>query len=515
MRRTAVLAALCSIALMVACDGGTAATPSPSPTASPPPTVEAPSTVATATSTPGATATPEATPPSPPGPRRTGDPALDAIIEAVEAHDVDALLGFVEQQEVECSTGPGPHWAPCLDGEVAGTHFSGIGHSTCAAGVARDVRGTLADFLQQVDGLWAAVRANDFNDARPWGGLDTFLVFHGWRPLDSGDRLHLAMYVEVRDGRVIGIGSNCLGDLDDLVRQHGEATIAGPWHEPDFSGPRRTGDPALDAILKAVEARDVGALVGMLRTEVVECRAPDDPSQIGSPPTCEDEGVPPGTMLTVVSGAECSGYLSTDIRGLAERWLVLQDGLYGATPVPNGHRLIYHGVLSGLNAGTGLWVEDGEVIGLWFGCSQPAELVAAPDTLSHGPWPTPLTPRDEAVRTLVAPFLDAIEAGNADPLVEATEESFLGHGCTTSRDSGAALEAFVDQEPTLVAIYEPEPRGWLPQWWLVFRLNDGTHARLLVDVRPRIDSLFQPCDATLERVTQSGTGDPVPLLWAP
>ena len=55
----------------------------------------------------------------------------------------------------------------------------------------------------------------------------------------------------------------------------------------------------------------------------------------------------------------------------------------------------------------------------------------------------------------------------------------------------------------------------MDEWWLVFRLADGEHARLVVDVRPRLASIFQPCDGTLERVTQGSSGDVVPLLWAP
>lgn len=335
-------------------------------------------------------------------------------------------------------------------------------------------------------------------------------------PYESGPLLDLATYMEIRDGLIIGAGSHCVGPLDDFVERHGEGVTAGPWHEPFLDEPpRRTGDPVLDAIIAAVEARDLDALLGMLRTEVVECRGPDEPAQIGSPPSCEDEGVSVGTELTVAFRGGCEGNPSTDLRAGLENWLDQQDGLYGVSDADGQRHLVFHGQLRGVNAGKALWIEDGQIAFLGFGCGAPVEAMAPPQSLTHGPWPNPLTPRDEAVRTLVAPFLDAIEAGDADPLVEATEESFLGHGCTTSRDPGAALEAFVDREPKLVGIYEPEPRGWLPQWWLVFRLSDGNHARLLVDVRTRVDSLFQPCDATLERVTHSGTGDSIPLLWGP
>jgi len=477
-------------------------------------------------STPSATATPEATPPSPPGPRRTGDPALDAIIEAVEAHDVDALLGFVEYQEVPCSEpGEGMGGYPsCEAGEAAGTIVRALPlMDGCEGSWARDARESLRRFALEADGLWAVADVTDYPDWGLWPIPDTLLVFHSVRPGGQEPPTDVAWYLELKDGRILRTAFVCFGPLEGLLDSASGLSVTvmhGPWHEPiEFSGPRRTGDPALDAIIAAVEARDVDALVGMLGTELVECRGPDEPAQIGSPPTCAEAGVSPGSTVTVAWGGGCEGNPSLDYRGLLERWLPMQDGLYAVTEHPREPQshLIFHGQLALGGSARSLWVRDGEIAFVNFGCGATAEdsVTYGNEALLSGPWPAPLTPRDEAVRTLVAPFLDAIEAGDADPLVEATEQDFLGHGCTTSRDPGAALEAFVDQEPTLVGIYEPEPRGWLPQWWLVFRLSDGAHARLLVDVRPRVDSLFQPCDATLERVTQSGTGDPVPLLWAP
>jgi len=284
---------------------------------------------------------------------------------------------------------------------------------------------------------------------------------------------------------------------------------------PSSSGPRRTGDPALDAIIEIVEDADVDALLAVIRTREVECLGPEAQSEIGSPPSCEHEGVPPGTMLTVASAAECEGYLATNVRRLTESWLASQDGLYGVSPAGDGDQLTYHGALRGLNAGVGLWVEEGEITGLWFGCSQPASSIVVPEDLTAGPWPEPLTPRVDAVRMLVAPFLDAIEDGNAAPLLQASEHNFLAHGCTTSRDTAEVLRAFVESRPELVGIYEPPPRAWLDQWWLVFRLTSGDHVRMVVDVRPRIEALFQPCEATLASVTTGPSGDVVPLLWAP
>ena len=280
-------------------------------------------------------------------------------------------------------------------------------------------------------------------------------------------------------------------------------------------GPRRTGNPALDTIIEAVAANDVNTLVTLLRTEEVEGRGPADSSQIGSPPLCEDEDVPLGTILTVATGTQCEGYLTTHIRELIERWVENQDGLYGVDPTSRGTRLVFHGRLGGLNAGKTLSISDGEITAVGFGCAQPAEEMVSPSDLAYGPWPEPLTPRVEAVRALMAPLLEAVEAGNAGSLVAATEHDFLAHGCQTSRDAAASVAAFLDEGPTLVGIYDAGKIGWLDAWWLVFRLEDGDHVRLAVDVRPRLASIFAPCEATLERVTAGSSGEPVPLLWAP
>lgn len=185
----------------------------------------------------------------------------------------------------------------------------------------------------------------------------------------------------------------------------------------------------------------------------------------------------------------------------------------------DGDELVFHPSLGGVIGPPSLGVSDGLVDRYASGCTQSVEtrlegLPSGYAAVTAGPWWEPLTPRDEAVRVLVAPFLGAIEGGDTSVLVEATEQDFLAHGCRTSRDAVESLEGFVAQEPELVGIYEPPKRGWLSEWWLVFRLADGNHVRLTLDQRPRVVSLFAPCEGDLERVTEDGAGT-VPLLWAP
>lgn len=341
MRRAVVLVALGFIALSAACDGGTDATPTPSATASPLPTVEAPSTVAVPTSTPSATATPEATPPSPPGPRRTGDPALDAIIEAVEARDVDAL-------------------------------------------------------------------------------------------------------------------------------------------------------------------------VGMLRTEVVECRGPDEPAQIGSPPSCEDEGVSLGTELTVATGASCEGYLTTSIRGLIERFVEGQDGLYA---VVDGSRdvthLIYHG-RRGAASGLELWIVEDKIEIVQAGCvvvETRANFLGGP--VFAGPWQERLTPYAEGVASLLAPLLAAVDRGDLEALQEMTATRFFIRGCGTSPDDPVgALSATT--AGSLYGVYERSP----DVWWLTYETDDGGVRLEYRTPQRQITELTFRCSGSLDDMATDGLGralDPIEL----
>lgn len=520
MRPPIALAVFCTLALLLACDGEADVTRSRTPTVEATPTAAAPSATASATSTPSPA--PEATPPSPRGPRRTGDPALDAIIELVEARDAEGLARILEWQEKGCTHALGAGGPPkCDAGVEERTEVRVFPILTCEPEWHRDPGFALTRLAEETAGLHAAARPSAgplfyYPPATLWPPADSVLVFH--RAPNSA--MHDGLAVNVRDGRIVSIKFGCgagepLSGLLGVMSTPAPEVIAGPWHEPDLSGPRRTGDPALDAIIEAVEAHDVDALVTLLRTEEVECRAPADFSQIGSPPFCEDEGVPVGTILTVATGLQCEGYLTTHTRELLERWVEHQDGLYGVDPTSSGTRLVFHGRLGGLNAGKTLSVADGQLTAVGFGCAQPAEAMAALSELAYGPWPEPLTPHADAVRALLGPLIEAVEAHDVAALIEFTNGDLLAHGCQTSRDAAASIAIFLDDGPTLVGIYEPPKRAWLHEWWLVYRLEDGEHIRLVVDARPDVASIFAPCDATLERVTLGSSGEPVPLLWAP
>ena len=106
--------------MLVACGGGTdagsASVVPDTATASP---TQAPDATATPTATePSATGAPSTSRRATPdvivdnGPFTTGYVALDALIERIEAHDVDAVLAAFESKSVECGTDPFPACAP-------------------------------------------------------------------------------------------------------------------------------------------------------------------------------------------------------------------------------------------------------------------------------------------------------------------------------------------------------------------------------------------------------------------
>lgn len=497
MRRLLTLVALCSLAILAACDGDADDTPSPTPTAAVTTTVAVP-----APSTPSPTATPDATPPSPPGPRRTGDPALDAIIEAVESHDIDGLLELVELQSIECRIDPDMTWHPeCTEGQAEGTVISGIVQSACEGQINPDVRGVLEPFVRQVHGFWAAVSVGE-SMVYPDGNPDTLLVFHRWVVVGDAPPADLAVFLAVRDGHVIGRGAACVGPLEELLNHSDRVVTAGPWHEPDFSGPRRTGDPALDTIIEIVEARDIDALLAHLRTEDVECLGPGDPGQIGSPPSCEEEGVPVGTQLTVATGGSCEGYYTTNIRGLVERFIEQQDGLYA---VVDGSRdvthLIFHG-RAGAASGLELWILEGGIHVVQTGCifvETRADFLGGP--VIAGPWPERVTPYEEGVADLLEPLLAAVTAGDLDLLQKMTSSPIFVRGC--GRTPEALDRAFKEAvDGSLYGVYERAPG----RWWLVYETVEGGVRMEYRTPQRKVTELAFRCSGTLDEMAIDGVG---------
>ncbi len=175
MRKVAAYGVLAPLIFGAACGGSadqqtpSPVVPSPTPTPSPrTPTPNATHALTPAiTSVPTETATPTLAPTSTRTPQwhtypartRTGIPAVDEVIEAVTAGDLDALVALVQFSSVPC----GPRGAPaCPPGSPDGTpiqvFFVGKAGPTQYPADRAQVRGWLADFKLAPFYLFAVFR---------------------------------------------------------------------------------------------------------------------------------------------------------------------------------------------------------------------------------------------------------------------------------------------------------------------------------------------------------------------
>ena len=140
-----------------------------------------PTPVPTRTPVPTATgsATPPAWPAHHPADTRTGVEEVDAVIAALEAGDVDALVGLALVQELACvprETLPGIGALICEDGEQPEVPLRVFQASVCEGFFLREpqLRDHLAGFADAFLGVYAVVevqeprRERGFGSAAPW-----------------------------------------------------------------------------------------------------------------------------------------------------------------------------------------------------------------------------------------------------------------------------------------------------------------------------------------------------------
>lgn len=380
------LLALCAVAALslalVACDGDDEdGTPSPIvPTAS-----------LTLTASPEASETPVAAE----GDRRTGDPQLDAIIEAVEARDVTALAELVEYQQIGCTFAQGLGGPPkCEPGMTEGEETRMFPVASCEGTWTRTATQVLGSFVQDTRGLYAAAEPlGDSSLGGEWPVADTLLVFHVDDTVTPGIRLHVA------DGRIVGLWINCapadpLSELLEAGMTDGANVIAGPWDEPidaPTAPPPSTGAEAVDSILAAVARYDAVAL----RESALRAMGDLPPAECEEPPLqgpggveCDPKnGEVAGDPVSVFPIAHCEGVLERDpmdpIRGFLNGAPVLH-AVAEAPSEPSPSELYPHGAywlvyeLPGLPDGTGEGVRlhvtaEGDLTAIWYGCAPPLE----------------------------------------------------------------------------------------------------------------------------------------------
>ncbi|MGE3962455.1 MAG: hypothetical protein AB7F65_12310 [Dehalococcoidia bacterium] len=280
---------------------------------------------------------------------------------------------------------------------------------------------------------------------------------------------------------------------------------------PSPPGPRRTGDADLDAIIEAVEAGDVDSLAAAQRLEQVECAT--ESQGIGSPPLCSDEGVEPGTMLTVASGASCEGFLTTRPRALIELFVEAQDGLYAALDGSGGVvHLLFHGDLDHPE-GVELWMRDGMIEVVQTGCI--IDLETRADFLRAevmvGPWYEPATPYEERVAALLAPVLRALASGDSSLVEPLLEFPFSVRGCSSLPEQPAEVFALLAAEGRLDGVYQRNARTW----WLVYAVGAGAVRVEYVTPALRIRELTLRCAGETRALALDGIGRPLPRIVLP
>ena len=312
-----------------------------------------------------------------------------------------------------------------------------------------------------------------------------------------------------------------------------------PTESPTPSGtasddsPRRSGLPEVDAIIEAVERRDMAAIAGLVEYQVVGCT---HELGMGGPPKCES-GQPEGEQVRVFPFSSCEGeWTSTALTTLAPYVLsargpyaVVQPTDAAAFEMGNWPAadtlLVFHGGPSDANAAFRLNLNAGRVVSATLGCGagapisdfttihdQPSEVVAEWD--APGPPPpaagapsTGIEAVDEVLAAVARYDWPTLREGALDamddlPDVACQEEPLEGPGGVVcdpkngetagdevpvfpvaycegvlARDPMPELRAFLDMAPALYAVVaapeEPSQSELYPNgaYWLVYELQ--------------------------------------------
>lgn len=376
--RFVVLVALVSLLVAAACTSDEEnGAESPAPTATPSATSEA-----SATPEPVGTTTPDSG-----VPRRSGDPALDAIIEAIAARDMAAIASLVTYQEIGCTHaeglgGPPKCEAAHTEGEVLRVFPVAESHGYWTDTAVQ----TLGGLAHSARGLYlAATVEGDADLGGEWPEADAILQFHtDWFGQPSSARLH------VSDGRIVavwfGAGPTDPANLTEAGIQGGVTVIAGPWDEP--TEVKETvpsiDNLGVDVILEAIARYDVVSLDeparrGMAAVADVPCVATImESGEIDCDPKNGEE---PGTPVDVFPAAYCHGTVSRDpmptLRAVLEGAPVLHSVLR-APEEPSPSEVYQHGdywLIYEMTSPEYPWEalrlhvsDSGELLLVWFGC---------------------------------------------------------------------------------------------------------------------------------------------------
>jgi len=342
------------------------------------------------------------------------------------------------------------------------------------------------------------------------------------------------------------------------------APIVSPTPPAAAPGERRSGSPELDAIVQAVNARDVGALAALIEYTELGCTHMDG---LGGPPKCAPDQSE-GDIVRAFPGAACHGYwtdtpvqslatLAGQTRGLYAVAAVAGDAALGGEWPVADTLLIFHVDWYGPPAGLRLHVANGRIVATWSGCGAvpPESLLTAGiegevSTIA-GPWDEPQPISDDVpvtgvpavdgviaavatydVITLIEgaqramqdlPPVECVEQLNFPGDVECDAEKVEQPGDLVSvfpvaycegaleRDPAQTLRVFLDQAPVLHSVLEAPSEPSQSDlyrhgaYWLVYELTGETYgvaeaARLHVSAEGDVTLVWYGCLAPLREL---------------
>ncbi len=223
------LAALVALLTIGACtddDGGDeTATTTPVATQTGTTTQTATGTAAE-TSSPTATSTEGTATGTPAVGGETGDPELDAIVQAVARDDVDELVDRTLTQAVPCTTEQGAGGPPqCDEGDDQGTPYEVFPVVTCEGGWTDNPEELWSRVVDEARGLYAVTEAGF--EANEWPQPESYLVFHREA---AGGEVGMRLHVDA-DGLIVAYWQGCQAPVEELVRYNDQdlEILAGPF----------------------------------------------------------------------------------------------------------------------------------------------------------------------------------------------------------------------------------------------------------------------------------------------
>jgi hypothetical protein len=324
----------------------------------------------------------------------------------------------------------------------------------------------------------------------------------------------------------------------------------------------------LDAIIRAVDDRDIATLAGLIEYQQVACTSTVE--GMGGPPLCP-QGVDDGAPLTVFPASGCHGYY-TETPAVALGYFAQEGhGLYAAVAVEDqaegffpeaDHQLIFHRDVNGNAWGFSLHVAGGRIVSMSDGCgAAPADLVREHEVIA-GPWPEMVEPSASVDPQTgvegVDDVLDAVRGYDLNTLLQSAltgMETLPLAACTETpqgvgdfpcdskngeaegtevrvfpvaycegaleRDPAVPLAQFLNMVPELVAVVmapvEPSRSELYPNgaYWIVYDLgapDSQMGVRLHLTETGALTAIWYGCGVEPDRLLLDEQGEPLPVI---